>query len=92
MQICEKMVSFVSGSCAHLGVDPGGRELVLEHHDDDAEHSHDERVVADALPLLEEGLAPPQPVRKAVAVRVVVGPERRISKRHDTMAVCVCGL
>ena len=65
----------------HLGVDPGGGELVLEHHDDDAEHAHDERVVADALPLLEERLAPPEAVRQAVAARVVVGPEERERER-----------
>ena len=61
----------LSQSATHLGVDAGGRELVLEHHDDDAEHAHDERVVADPLPLLEERLAPPQPVRQAVAARVI---------------------
>ena len=69
----------------HLGVDPGGRELVLEHHDDDAEHAHDERVVADPLPLLEERLAPPQAVGQAVAARVVVAPagggEIRLNER-----------
>lgn len=47
---------------AHLGVNAGAGQLVLDDHDDDAEHAHHEGVVADALALLEQGLPPAQPV------------------------------
>ncbi len=43
----------------YLGVDPGGGELVLDDHDDDAEHAHHQRVVADPFPLLKQRLPPP---------------------------------
>lgn len=45
-----------------LGVDTGAGQFVLDDHDDDAEHAHDEGVVADAFPLLEQGLPPAEPV------------------------------
>lgn len=49
-------------SSTHLGVDAGAGQFVLDDHDDDAEHAHDEGVVADTFPLLEQGLPSAQPV------------------------------
>ncbi|XP_039369115.1 uncharacterized protein LOC120390473 [Mauremys reevesii] len=46
---------------AHLGVEPPG-ELGLDHHDDDAKHAEDERVVAEAFALLEERAPVPEPM------------------------------
>lgn len=47
---------------AHLGVDAGAAQLVLDDHDDDAEHAHDQSVVADPLPFFKQGLPPSQSV------------------------------
>lgn len=47
---------------AHLGIDTGAGQFVLDDHHDDSEHPHDEGVVADAFPLLEKGLPPAEPV------------------------------
>jgi len=55
----------------HLVVNAGAAEFVLDDHNDDAEHAHDEGIVADALALLEQGLPPAQPVAD---VRLVLGP------------------
>lgn len=49
-------------SSTHLGVDSGAGQFVLDDHHDNAEHAHDERVVADAFPLLEQGLPSAEPV------------------------------
>ncbi len=75
----------------HLSVDPGGGELVLDDHDDDAEHAHDERVVADPLPLLEQRLPTTQAVGQAVGEELPdrhedlrFRPERKYAK-HGTV-------
>lgn len=49
-------------SSTHLGVDSGAGQFILDDHHDNAEHAHDERVVADAFPLLEQGLPSAEPV------------------------------
>ncbi|KAG8190642.1 hypothetical protein JTE90_002597 [Oedothorax gibbosus] len=49
----------------YLSVYPRRGELRLGHHHADPEDGHDERVVADPPPLLEERLPPPEPVPDA---------------------------
>lgn len=46
----------------HFSVDTSAGEFVLDDHDDDAEHSHDEGVVADPFAFLEQRFPPAQPV------------------------------
>ncbi|CAN7988451.1 unnamed protein product, partial [Ixodes pacificus] len=56
-----------------LLVDVRCGELVLDDHHDDAEEGHDQGVVADALPLLEERLATAQPVAHRGLVEAPAG-------------------
>ena len=56
------------GSSSYLGIDAGRGEFVLHDHDDDAEHSHDEGIVGDPLPLLEQGLPATQTITDVGAV------------------------
>lgn len=64
----------------YLRVDSGATQLVLHHHDDDAEHAHDKRVVTDPLPLLKQCLAPAQTIAHVglvLAVQLPTGPHAR---------------
>jgi len=56
---------------AYLAVNTGAGQFVFDDHHDDAEHAHDEGIVADAFALLEEGLPSAEPVAD---VRLVLGP------------------
>lgn len=60
----------------HLGIDSRPPELVLHHHDDNAEHSHHKGVVTDAFSLFEQGLPTPQPVAN---VRFVLGGQVQVA-------------
>jgi hypothetical protein len=62
----------------HLVVHAPG-QLSLDHHDDDAKHSKDERVVAESLPLLKQ--------RPPVAGKAPIGP-RLIRVIGQCLALC----
>jgi len=51
---------------SYLCVDSGGGEFVFTNHDQDAEHAHDEGVIADPFPLLEQRLPTTQTVREII--------------------------
>ena len=51
---------------SYLCVDSGGGKFVFTDHDQDAEHAHDEGVIADPFPLLEQGLPATQTMREIV--------------------------
>lgn len=46
----------------YLRIYTGTTQFVLDHHHDDAEHAHDQRIVADAFPLLEQCFPPAESV------------------------------
>lgn len=38
----------------HFGVHSGAAEFIFDHHDDNAEHAHDQGIVTDPLPFFEQ--------------------------------------
>lgn len=53
-ELCNDCLGWRSFMGTHLLIHAGTAQLILDHHNNNAEHSHDEGIVADALSLLEE--------------------------------------
>lgn len=69
---------------SYLSVHTRAAQLVLDDHDDDAEHPHDERVVADPLAFLEQRLSAAQPVAN---IRFVFAPRSQVATGAQTASL-----
>lgn len=48
--------------CTYFRINTSTGQFVFHHHDDDAEHAHNESIIADPLPFFEKCLTSSEPV------------------------------
>ena len=71
----------------YLSIDASAAKFVFDNHHDDSKHPHDQRVIANPLPLLEQGLPSSQAITN-------IGPVftqtvRSCKKQTPTLFVCL---